>query len=148
MVVGGEKKGDKILLNEAYKHINHESAVKLMLRIVKLYTALTELKKILQFTIKQEDIFTDDGLVYGCLNKYNGTPNPQISPPDQSVIMRGFQVLKQLARHISHFLQENKMYKSFVFDDKDHAQVLANHNDKILRILKKMKVDNLDNYKE
>lgn len=130
-------KGTKILLHDAYKHITHESAIKLMLRIRKLYQALSELKKIIQLIIKQEDIFQRDGLIYTCVKKYQTNMDQEMTVQDESIIMRGFQVLKQLSRRISHFLNDNRVYKSFVFDGQDYQIVLLDHAKNLTLFLQK-----------
>lgn len=83
-----------VLLHTVYSHISIETCIKLMLRVRKLYQSLFEVKKILQLVIKQEDIFKDNGLIQSCIIKYRESENEAMTVQDESVIMRGFQVLR------------------------------------------------------
>jgi len=36
-------------------------------------------------------------------------------------------VLKQVSRRISHFLNDHKVYKSFLYEGKDHLETIQHH---------------------
>lgn len=135
-----------MLLHTAYREVSIETSIKLMLRIRKLYQALYEVKKILQLVIKQEDLFSEGGLIFSCLEKYKQSPEQQMTVQDESIIMRGFQVLRQVSRRISHFLNDNRIYKHFIFNKADHQLTLLNHARNLASFLRESQPESSKKY--
>jgi len=93
-----------ILLNKIYKKISMNTVIKLLIRIKKLYEAMYEVRKILQLIMKQEEMFNEEvGILYTCVHKYEKDLTLTLSDQDESVFLRGIQVLQKVSRRIVQF---------------------------------------------
>lgn len=83
------KRTSIILLNNIYQKVNISTVIKLLLRCKKLYQAMSEVKKILQNILTQDEVyFSEDGDVQRVLSLYEKTPGLQLSEEDDQVIQK------------------------------------------------------------
>ena len=71
------------MLNNIYQKVNISTVIKLLLRCKKLYQAMSEIKKILQNILTQDEVyFVEDGEVQNVLNLYEKTPGLELKDED------------------------------------------------------------------
>lgn len=84
------KKISVILLNESYRALNSNNVVKLMLRCVKLYQALHDVKQILLIILKSEDMYYEqqNGILKTIVEKYESQPGSRLTEEDEASVIK------------------------------------------------------------
>lgn len=75
-----------------------------MLRCIKLWTALDDIKKILEIILKSEDMYyANDGILKYVIDKYESQPGLSLSSSDETLVVKLLQFFKRLSRRITVF---------------------------------------------
>lgn len=124
-----------VLLHNAYKQVNVDTVIMLLLRCKKLYQAMYEIKKVIETILKQEEAFAPAGPLDTVVSTFESFPARKLSEKDEQMLVKGLQILRQASRKVASFLNDHRIFKKFIWNGADHHQTLLAHATRIQKLL-------------
>lgn len=60
------------------------------------------------------------------MEKYRKRQDIKLNSQDESAVIKGFQLLQSVSRRICH-LQDYRIFKQFIYNNKEHQQTILDH---------------------